>query len=284
MSGLKVGICGCGWLGQPLASHLLGAGHHVVGTKRQPTSAQALSETLATTVVPFDVMAPDYHQAAPLLEADIVVINIAAGRRHADFDAYRDAMCAFIDRLAQAGVEHVLFISTTSVYGALQGKVTEQTATAATTASGKAHEHIEAHLRETYGEKGTIMRLAGLIGGERHPSTMLAGRQGLSGGNEPVNLIHRSDVIAAISAIIHQRQWGHTFHLCAELHPSKSVYYSWAAREMGLQPPEYQPSTGNGKWIDASQTLAQLGLNLRYASPYQMIADGQVTSDDPAPK
>ena len=284
MSGLKVGICGCGWLGTPLASHLLAAGHQVVGTKRQSDAAQAWSQSLGAPMVPFDVMAPDYHHAQPLLDCDIVVINIAAGRRNADFDAYRRAMTAFIDHLAQAGVEHVLFISTTSVYGERKGQVTEQTPTAATTASGKAHEAIEAHVVRVFGEQGNILRLAGLIGGERHPSTMLSGRAGLSGGSEPVNLIHRSDVIAAISAIIHQRQWGHVFHLCADLHPSKGVYYGWAAREMGLVPPEYHESAGDGKWIDASHTIAQLGLNLRYASPYQMIANGQVTSDDPAPK
>jgi len=279
VTGFKIGICGCGWLGTSLAKQLLAAGHHVVGTKRDAADARALSETLGCDVVPFDVMKPDYTSAASLLGCDIVVINIAAGRRDVDFNAYQAAMTAFIDTLFAAEVKHVLFISTTSVYGDLKGQVTEHSTPVPQTASGQAHHAIEAHLRAHYGDTSTVLRLAGLIGGDRHPSKTLAGRSDLAGANEPVNLVHRADVISTIAAIVHQQQWGNTFHLCAELHPPKATYYPWAAREMGLTPPQFTVSAGDGKWIDASETLKALGLTLRYGSPYQMIANGAVSPD-----
>lgn len=262
----NISICGCGWLGQPLAHQLQRKEYRVLGTCRSQLKQQALSAAGIDTRL--------FQLGEPLPEdivgADICILNIPPNRKTIKPASFVHAVTGLTDQLLNNGCQHILFVSTTSVYGNIQGKVDEQTRPAPNTDSGDAHIEIEQYLMST--GKASILRLAGLIGPNRHPVKVLAGRT-LDKGHQRVNLVHLEDVLQSIIAIIRGRHWGQVFHLSATEHPSRQDFYRHAAEQAGLSPPIFtvdEVRCGSGKEIDASATLKQLGINLNYPDPMKM--------------
>ncbi|WP_028022708.1 NAD-dependent epimerase/dehydratase family protein [Enterovibrio calviensis] len=265
-----VSVCGCGWLGLALAENLANNGFDVTGSKRTDIAAAALSEYGIQGVVYdiYDENAQD--EKAALFSNDVFVANIPPGRRTFERETFVTAMKNLVDRAKAGGTKQFVFISTTSVYGGAKGEIVESTVCEPDTESGKAHNEIERYVLTQFPEGGVVLRFSGLVGDTRHPAKHMAGRAGIAGGKDPVNLIHREDCIQAISAIIHQQCGGETFHLSAFEHPSRSEFYRWAAGAMGLVEPEFIEDGGEGKWISPDYTVKHLGLRLRYPSPYDM--------------
>ncbi|UXI02265.1 NAD-dependent epimerase/dehydratase family protein [Photobacterium sp. TY1-4] len=267
---MKISVCGCGWLGLPLARHLAEQGDTVFGTQRDPArAAQLAAEGIHGVAVTLPLSAAKVEsdaELARLLAADVLVIAIPPGRQ-AGADTAFVTNVKSLSRAAQAqGCQRVIFISTTSVYGEVSGRIDESTPPQPNTTSGRAHHALEQWLRTQWQQNLVVLRFSGLIGPHRHPVKYLAGRSAIANGGDPVNLIHLDDCIAAIDAIIHRWPTQTLLHLAAPSHPGRAVYYTRMAQLAGLAAPEFQTSTpGAGKWIDARQTCAWLGLELTHA-------------------
>ena len=95
--------------------------------------------------------------------------------------------------------------------GMLKGKITEETEPNPATESGKQLLICEKMFREDEELQTTIIRFGGLICLDRHPVTMLSGRENLTGGNAPVNLIHLNDCINLIYMVIKNELWNTIF-------------------------------------------------------------------------
>ncbi|NCP66197.1 MAG: NAD-dependent epimerase/dehydratase family protein [Paraglaciecola sp.] len=272
---MQIAIIGCGWLGQPLALALQQKGHSLLVTCRSSARQQALQ-----------ALGLDCHQLTlgneieqdlqdKLAAADAIIVCIPPGRKNFDAKRYVAAHQQLYDKLLVRPSTHLLFISTTAVYGDSYGKVTEHTELSPNTASGFAHQTIEQYLHSHFPKQTSVLRLAGLVGPDRHPAKHLAGRIDIPEGEQAVNLVHQADVISAIDAIIAGAHWGQLFHLSAFEHPSRHDYYSWACQKLGLNPPSFliedNKQCASGKIVDATWTIKQLGLSLRYASPYHMV-------------
>ncbi|MEJ2762478.1 SDR family oxidoreductase [Photobacterium sp. MCCC 1A19761] len=267
---MKISVCGCGWLGLPLARHLAEQGNTVFGTQRDPEraaqlAAEGIHGVALTLPLCTDKVASD-TELARLLAADVLVIAIPPGRQSGADKAFV-ANVKSLSRAAQAqGCQRVIFISTTSVYGEVSGRIDESTPPQPNTASGRAHHALEQWLRTQWQQNLVVLRLSGLIGPRRHPVKYLAGRSEIANGGDPVNLIHLDDCITAIEAIIHHWPTQTLLHLAAPSHPSRTAYYTRMAQLAGLAVPEFQTSTpGAGKWVDARQTCTWLGLELTHA-------------------
>lgn len=269
---MRIGICGAGWLGKSLALSLLAQGHQVSASKRNLADLDVLN-SLGINAIQFALGDRLSSQAvAPLLSNQLLIVNIAPGRRSLDAEAFIANMQQLISHAFNRGTEKLIFISTTSVYGESPTSITETTIPAPTTESAKAHVAIEQFARDIFKHNAAILRLSGLVGEDRHPIRTLAGKQQLSKGAAPVNLVHRQDVIAAIEQIIKLDKFGLTLHLSALAHPSRQDYYPWCATELGLAPPTFEPCLQcPGKRIDATGTLEELALSLKYPSPFDML-------------
>ncbi|WP_088332596.1 NAD-dependent epimerase/dehydratase family protein [Lacimicrobium sp. SS2-24] len=260
----NISILGCGWLGQPLAVSLLAQGFDVAGTCRSEQKQNAL-RNLGINAHQFEL---GKQIPANIWHKTTLILNLPPGRYREHSEFFTREILGLIDFGIENGCENLLFISTTSVYGDRRGRVTEQSPVNPITPSAKAHIRIE---QEILKQGGTVLRLAGLIGPQRHPVKHLAGRDQLSGGANPVNLIHQQDVINAVLRIIRKEYWGKVCHLAATEHPSRADFYIWAAEKAGLPAPQFLPDTdSDGKIIDASATLQALGLELTYPSPFSM--------------
>lgn len=271
----EIAIIGLGWLGMPLAMALQAQGQHVLGSKttQDGVDAARLSgiECYRLQLTP-DLDADD-DDVTHLLAAQTLIINIPPGRHNCDELFYISAVQNLVDSaLAQGQVQHIIFVSSTSVYGRGKGAVTEASGCYPETASARALHELENWLHALPGVRVDILRCAGLVGPGRHPARFLAGRQNLTDGAQGVNFVHLDDCIRAITLLLECRlPQGRIYNLCAPEHPIRSVFYPLISRSLGVEPPTFLPDT-NGKMrvIDGSLICREQGFSYLYPDPAQM--------------
>lgn len=276
---LNLSILGCGWLGLPLAEHLLRRGHAVKGSTTTPEKLEALA---AAGIEPYLLrLSSDVEgeRAADFFDADVLVLNIPPGRRDPDVRVRFGKRVAAVQRMLEASpVRHVVFASSTSVYVDLNRVVTEEDATTADveappTDSGKALLEAEAALGADVRYATTVVRLGGLYGYSRRPGRFLAGKSGLENGEAPVNLLHRDDAVAIVAALAEADPSrpdvrGETFNAVSDVHPTRRRFYSWAAERLGLDPPTFTEDVRTSFKVVSNEKLKRvLGYRFRYPDP-----------------
>ena len=269
---MQLSIMGCGWLGQPLAQQLLQDGHDVVATCRSEDKKNQLEQLGLNTHIFNLGDSLRSKEMLDVLQTDVLILNIPPGGKHIQADFFTQQMCALVKEAKSLGTKRLLFISTTAVYGEVQGEITERSPCQPTTLSAQAHLKIEHRIKETFGDDASILRLAGLVGQQRHPASYLAAKVDLQNALQKVNLVHQHDVIAAIKQIIQLDHFGHVLHLSAHDHPTREAYYRWACAQLNLTLPRFIHTADDktGKQINAQWTCEQLELQLKYPSPYDM--------------
>jgi len=244
----NISILGCGWLGLPLAKSLLEKGFLIKGST---TSLEKISLLEQTGILTFKIFLDEneiHGDVESFLEkSEILIIDIPPklrGNRNENFVAKIQNLIPFIEN---AKVEKVLFVSSTSVYADDNSTITEAARPHPETEGGKQLLETEKLLQNNKNFKTTIVRFGGLIGGNRHPVYFLSGKQNLENPETPVNLIHQTDCIEIIQAIIEHDCFGEIFNAVAPFHPSRKDYYTQKATEFGLAIPEFdttKPSVG----------------------------------------
>lgn len=235
----KISILGCGWLGLPLAEHLVKSGYKVNGSMRTREDLYKLEEKGVSPYLL--VLDPEIRGESldAFFDSQILVINFPPERRD-DIGSYHEIQAlSLIDRIKASSIEKVVFVSSTSVYPDLNREVAEDETSMPTKPSGKALLKFETLLKDSSDFKTTILRFAGLIGYDRMPGRFLAGKKEVANGEAPINLIHRDDCINIIQEIIGKDIWGETLNACSDVHPKRKDYYINAANKMGLTPPDF---------------------------------------------
>lgn len=273
-SSLRVGVFGCGWLGQPLATKLIQSGYQVIGSTTRESQFEVLS-ALGITPVKLNLrqhpLAPQDYQSVSQL--DVILINIPPKRRDLDALVFVSQVKQFIETLLMLSPQaYVIFVSTTSVFGKAAHEVDEHTPTCPNTPSGEAHVELEQYILKQ--PKSCVVRLAGLIDNDRHPITSIVKRETFNNGQQRVNLVHQDDVVTALHIIIMQQPSSVTLHLCAPEHPTREDYYQYAAQQRFLTFPNIIPDPKrmpHGKVVLTQKTQQLLGFEYQYKSPYDML-------------
>ncbi|MEM6784442.1 MAG: NAD(P)-binding domain-containing protein [Bacteroidota bacterium] len=275
---MTVAILGAGWVGAALGRALAARGDSVHAATTTP---EKLDVFRAAGMQPFLLNVTHNgvtgDNADVFFEADALVITLPPGRRAREDAALYVQQILAVSYAAEE-MDHVVYTSSTSVYPNLEGAplldetypVTKHTAARE---SGAACLIAEAFLEEPT-SASTVLRLGGLYGPGRTPARYLAGRSDLEGGDRPVNLVHRDDVIAAALHVIEGRVEG-TFNLVADEHPARRDFYPAAAVALGLKPPAFTLSTGSvlGKCVSNARAKAELGLSFRTLDPTRHAED-----------
>ncbi|MBY5993949.1 NAD(P)H-binding protein [Ferrimonas balearica] len=263
----SLSIIGCGWLGLALAEQLQSQGWPVRGSARQADTLARLkllgipaySLSIGTTL--------DGDDLAGLFQAEALFVNVPPGRQAQD-NSYADRMALLAEAAWQHGIRRALFVSTTAVYA--PGEAVDELGALDEGPRAAAMLAAERAMAARFGAGLTILRPAGLVGGERHPGRFLAGRQGLPGAEAPVNLVHREDVIGAVVRVLEAEAFGEVFNLSAPGHPSRGAFYPYAAQALGLPAPTFGDAPMAIKRIDGYKICRQLGLVYRYPDPFKM--------------
>ena len=201
----KIAILGCGWLGLPLAKSLLSKGYKVKGST---TSESKLDLLKNAGISPFQIQL-DAHQIIGnmedfLKETNVLVIDIPPGLRKETSTSnemtFVNKIKNLIPFIEKSGIQKVVFVSSTSVYGDSFPivEITEETQPNPDTESGKQLAIAETLLQSNPHFKTTVSRFGGLLGDDRHPVKFLAGRTNVENPDAPVNMIQRKDCIGVI--------------------------------------------------------------------------------------
>lgn len=233
----SIGIIGCGWLGKPLAQRFLRDEFRVFGTTTQTVKVEELEKLgIIADVYNEQVIPPKW-----LTQLDVCIVNFPPSKS----SQYSVQVGQLLENLSLNCL--VVFISSTGVYFQQEGWVNEESPIDENQALAFAETTVKNSRQNWF-----ILRLGGLIGPDRHPINSMSGRV-IDNGQHPVNLIHQSDVIEAISAIVASGEINQVFNVVHPDHPMKETYYSQKAIDKALELPQFQRGSSAGKSVDGSK-------------------------------
>ena len=274
----KISILGCGWLGLPLAKSLLSKGYEIKGS----TTSESKLEVLKNAgISPFQIQLEEHQINGTiedfLKETNVLVIDIPPRLRKvilsSDEMSFVNKVKTLIPFIEKSGIQKVIFVSSTSVYG--DGfpivEITEDTKPNPDTESGKQLVIAETLLQSNLHFKTTVIRFGGLLGDDRHPIKFLAGRTNVENPDAPVNMIEREDCIGIIEKILKYSEtseqhdnWGETFNAVAPQHPTRKAYYHKKAEIFNLPLPTFaEDSESEGKIISSEKVETILGYSFQ---------------------
>ena len=135
----------------------------------------------------------------PFFQSEILIINIPPGRRREDVEtAHPIEIQNLIEKAKSGTIKKIIFVSSIGVYGNANRIVTEEDTPNPVSSSGKALAKIESFFKTQKQFDITILRMAGLVGGDRKAGRFLAGKKDVPNGKAPVNLVHLDDCIQVI--------------------------------------------------------------------------------------
>ncbi len=266
-----VSIIGCGWLGLPLAVHLLTKGFQVKGSTTSIEKVAALRQK-GVEAYPLQLNPEPVGVLAPLLESDTLLVNIPpkAGKLG---DAFHPEQIQFlVSAIAQSPVRHVIYVSSTSVYPELNRTLVEADVTTAGQSAAPALVEAEQLIQQLAPERlVTVVRCGGLMGYDRIPGKYVAGRT-VDTGDVPVNYLHRDDAVGILTAIIQQKTVG-VFNAVAPEHPIREAVYRQSCLDFDYPVPTFtQPSQPIPFKVVLGQKVIQaVSYTFKYPDPVQFL-------------
>jgi nucleoside-diphosphate-sugar epimerase len=278
---MHVLIIGCGYLGLKVARRLLQGGTTVSALTRSPARAEEWS-ALGIRPVIGDVLAPVSLTSLP--DADICLYAVGydrgskADKRTIYVDGLQNVLTAIQDK-----VRHVVYISSTSVYGQDAGEtVDEDSACVPLSEGGKICLEAENVLRKWTerpdSPRASIVRLAGIYGPQRLVARVDQLKSGTPLTGEPdawLNLIHVEDaaqgVLNRIEAISQSEQpetrQDVELFLLSDAQPlRRREFYEEVALRCGAPVPVFahHGETGLNKRCESSRSRKRLRLQLQF--------------------
>ncbi len=262
-----IAVVGCGWLGLPCAKRMIENAWKVKGTT---TQNEKLAMFANIGIEPYLLNLYNETPIDPtLLDVDYLLINVPPGRTNSEgLKRYPSE----INRLLEAAkkgtsIKKIVYISSTSVYGKPQDLIDERTVTNPESDAGKAILGAEEFVMKS-GLPYVILRFGGLAGPGRHPGRFLAGRSGLTSGNQSVNFLHLEDAIGVVWYMFdHQVEIG-IYNVVAPIHPTKKEFYTKMAASIDLMPPSFDESSDRiRREVSVHKLLEETDYTFRYPNP-----------------
>jgi nucleoside-diphosphate-sugar epimerase len=252
----KIGIISLGWLGARLAEHFSQRGALVWGTSRNSEKMTEQSLESAVEVVYWNQeegLSSDLQ--VKLKPVDLLILNLPPSVfKNGN---YATGLVQFLPFISSEA--NVIFTSSTGVYPSNLYDAREDYEFS----EGETNKLLEAELalRNVCGKRLTILRLAGLIGEDRHPVHYLVKKEVNENPEGKVNLIHRKDIIQIVDRIIERDFWGEILNVCHPDHPSRKSYYTAKAKLFALRLPKFVEASKNedNKIVNCNKLIDNLG-------------------------
>lgn len=248
-----ISILGCGWYGFELAKKLVQQNYIVKGSSTTAGNLELLATyQIHPFLINFQKDEESYDPA--FFQTDVLFICIPPNRRAGQQSDFSAKIARIVNAAKLNKVIQVVFISSTAVYGDINGEITELTPPHPATESGKAILEAEGLLIGQKAFTSTIIRFAGLIGPKREPGRFFAEKTNVPNGRAPINLIHLDDCIGLSLSLLKNGTFGHIFNACSPHHPSKQQFYKAAALRAHLTPPVFKDELLNWKIVSTIQS------------------------------
>lgn len=253
LSGKRLVIFGCGYVGSAVARAALAAGARVEALTRNPEKAAALREAGLGKVVEADLASPVWHTQ---IEggADFVVNTVSSGGPDQYWQSYVVGMQSILSWAGRGSnpIGTLVYTSSTSVYPQGEGAVVDETLWApGATPNGRIISESEVLLKnasEAAIRRRFILRLAGIYGPGRHHllDQLRAGATTLNGsGDHRLNLAHRDDIVAAIMACLRAPDTVDSgiFNVADKAPAQRAEVVAWLCAQLGRPVPEFDGAT-----------------------------------------
>ncbi len=207
----EISILGCGWLGLPLAKSLDSTRFLVKGST---TSSLKFVELKKNNISPYLISIDDdtTDQIDSFLDSDFLIITIPPSQLFKS----KKGLGKLIESIQKSPIKTILLISSTSIYQDVDGLVNENSQLQENSLPFKIEEQLNKHFKNNL----SILRLAGLVGPQRHPKDYLSIKHIQNAPNKIINLIQLDDVIKIIHQLI-RKPIHDTFNCCMDFHPTR---------------------------------------------------------------
>lgn len=238
----SVGVIGCGWLGKALVASLIEQGITVLATSSQQGNVEQLNQQGIKAQQLLLPSSSDELNEHEIFTQQYLVIAITPQFRKGKTD-YALKVAQLVEAAKNRGiVQRIILLSSTAVYEGLVGVVDES----AKLNLSELHSLEKASILSAaeqavlnFYPHSNVLRLAGLVGPERHPGNFLRAKRTLKNSTAPVNLIHQQDGVGLILALLSSASPNGIFNGVSDTHVTKADYYQAAAKSLGLELPKY---------------------------------------------
>lgn len=264
-----VSVLGCGWLGLPLAQRLISFGYTVKGSTTTSDKTKTLQ---GAQIIPYLFsLVPDIRgDVGDFFSSDILFLNIPFSRDLPVAAFYKEQVRAVVRFVEKSSIRFVIFASSTAVYPEHQPAAVEDERLVPDHERGQVLLGTEDLLRKNIHFDTTILRFAGLYGGQRKIGGFLSGKTGLADGDKPVNLVHLEDCIRIVCQIIQKDIRKEIFNICSDEHPTRRQLYVAAAQRQGLPVPEFSSAVTTACKIVSNAKIKQ-ALNYQFQYPDPLL-------------
>ncbi len=266
----RIVIVGCGYVGQALGEALIAAGHDVTGTT---TSPERVADLAASGIEPQVLDVHDAERLTDLFRGVHTVFATLAAGRNGDYQrTYAEGLDHVTEACRSGGVGRLVYTSSTRVYAQDDGSVVDESSpTVPKGANGAALLTAErAVLGFASDLCGTVVRLGGIYGPDRDLTQRIRRAAGTrrSDGRHLVNLIHRDDIVSALTKVL-QHPYHGALNLVDDNPMPRQDLYDGVLRQLGLEPvtwddpPRDQPG-GLGKRVANDLIKHTLNISLKH--------------------
>lgn len=271
---MKISILGCGWMGLPLAKKFIQEGYDVSGS----TTTKEKLETLKTFgIKPFLIQAsPDLKSdndsdLEDFFSSDVLFLNIPFRRSLSDPNYYFQQVQSVVEHCLKGSVKWIIFASSTSVYPSTLMNAIEDAEFDFENERAETLFKTEKFLLDHSEFDATVLRFAGLFGGERKLGNFV---QGVSSRNPnaPVNLVHLEDVVGVCESVVEKKLKNEILNVCCDEHPLRGDFYRKAAKALGKPEPVFKGDFENSSEKKVSNNKLKELLNYNFVYPNPMDA------------
>jgi nucleoside-diphosphate-sugar epimerase len=242
---MNIAIIGCGFVGSEVASIWTKRGFHVTATTRHPEKLEWLAKVAQKGTI---FMGNSEEEFVPLIAGnDVLLIAIAADSREHYESAYlRTAQILRHLALEMDTPRHLIYTSTTSIYGDHHGRWVDETSDLLAK-SELAKILIEAEKTylslEELGWHVCVPRFGEIYGPGRELSARVLQLKGhaLPGSGDPyTNMIHKTDCASAIDYALRHHLEG-VFNVVDDDHPTRKELYDLISNKFGYDKVKWDP-------------------------------------------
>ncbi|GAB2763844.1 SDR family oxidoreductase [Rhabdobacter roseus] len=214
---------------------------------------------------------PQGEHVEAFFESESLVVDIPP-RLSKQGEEFHPQQLEHIVRLVEKSpIKNIIYLSSTSVYPALNRLVTEEDVRQPDESASPALVKAEQQMASLRADRHvTILRCGGLMGYDRIPGKYVKGQKNLTTGSVPVNYVHRDDVIALIARILEDNEvTDSTFNVVAPFHPTRREVYEASCAQFGWESPTFLPTAPNEsfKIVVGDKVCSSYDFSFRFPNP-----------------
>lgn len=240
---MRIGILGCGYVGQAAALHWKNEEHQVSVTTRKKERLSQLAECADEVVLLNEISFPLFIQ-----QQEVLLICVAPDQNSNYATTYFETAQKVVKEIPNSShLRHILYTSSTSVYGDHQGAwVNEETPIHCHDQNKQVLYETEQFLLSCASKEltVTVFRLGEIYGPGREIEERLKrmGHSPFAGNGESyTNLIHLDDIVRALSFAVSHKLNG-IYNLCSDFHIPRKQFYEQLCQEHNLPPIQWDPT------------------------------------------